>query len=176
MREKKIEKAEKDLREKIEVWEKSVPSNNVIQKEEKFENKIEKILLSEQPSGLLLCKGTIACTATLSKVCELPPQVQNFLKDFGDIFPKEGPIALPPVRGIEHQIDLVSGASIPSRSAYRTNPKETKEIVTSSGIVGERLGSKSPSPSVVPVLLVPKKDGKWRMCCDCRAINNITIK
>ena len=28
----------------------------------------------------------------------------------------------------------------------------------------------------MPVLLVPKTDGKLRICTDCRAINNITVR
>jgi hypothetical protein len=54
--------------------------------------------------------------------------ITNLLREFKDIFPAEIPSGFPPLRGIEHQIDLIPGATLPNRAAYRTNPKETKEI------------------------------------------------
>jgi len=117
------------------------------------------------------------CTAKFLELKSLPPKIENILKEFEDIFPKEGPIGLPPFRGIEHQIDLVLGVSLQNRPTYRTNPQEPKEIESQvQELLEKGWVQKSLSPYVVPVLLVPKKDGKWKLCCDCRAINNITIK
>ncbi|XP_050908979.1 uncharacterized protein LOC127122728 [Lathyrus oleraceus] len=102
---------------------------------------------------------------------------ESLLQEFKELFLKEVPSGLPPIRGIEHHIDLNPGASLPNRPAYRSNPQQTQEIqrqvaeLISKGWVRESL-----SPCVVPIILVPKKDGSWRMCTDCRAINNITIK
>jgi len=44
------------------------------------------------------------------------------------------------------------------------------------GLIAKGWVQDSMSSCVMPVILVPKKDGTWRMCADCRAINNITIK
>ncbi|PON38021.1 LOW QUALITY PROTEIN: hypothetical protein TorRG33x02_346040 [Trema orientale] len=94
-----------------------------------------------------------------------------------DIFLEEVPNGLPPLRRIEHQIDFIPRASIPNRPAYRSNPEETKELQRQVGELMEKgYVRESTSPCAVPVLLMPKKDGKWRMCVDCRAINNIIVK
>jgi hypothetical protein len=58
----------------------------------------------------------------------MPPAVTNLLQEYEDVFPSEMPPGLPPMRGIEHQIDLIPGATLPKHAAYRTNPEETKEI------------------------------------------------
>ncbi|KAJ8749438.1 hypothetical protein K2173_025482 [Erythroxylum novogranatense] len=86
--------------------------------------------------------------------------------EYTDVFPEEMPNGLPPLRGIEHQIDFIPGAQIPNRPAYRSNPEETKELQRQVDELLEKGHMReSFSPCVVPVLLVPKKDGTWRMCC-----------
>jgi hypothetical protein len=81
------------------------------------------------------------------------------------------------MRGIKHHIDFVLRASIPNQPAYRSNPDEMKELqrqvdeLMEKGYIHESMSS-----CAVPVLLVPKKVETWRMCVDCRAINNITVK
>ncbi|KAH9704972.1 hypothetical protein KPL70_011688 [Citrus sinensis] len=50
------------------------------------------------------------------------------MQDFDDVFPNEVPNGLPPIKGIEHQIDFIPGATIRNRPTYRSNPEETKEL------------------------------------------------
>ncbi|XP_024004818.1 uncharacterized protein LOC112081975 [Eutrema salsugineum] len=91
---------------------------------------------------------------------ELPSNVSLVLQEYTDVFPEYNSGGLPPIRGIEHKIDFIPGASLPNRSAYRTNPVETKELqrqvddLMEKGYIRESM-----SPCAVPVLLVPKKMG-----------------
>jgi hypothetical protein len=107
-------------------------------------------------------KEALLCTNDL--VGALPSDIVSLLQKFEYVFPEEVPYSLPPIRGIEHQIDFIPGASIPNRPAYRSNPEENKELQRQVGeLLEKRYVRESMSPCVVPVLLVPKKDGTWRI-------------
>ena len=104
---------------------------------------------------VLLCKGYGKDTNDLTHV---PSSMMSLLQEFGDVFPDQLPPGLPPLRGIEHRIDLIPGAPLPNRAPYRTNPKETKEIerqiqdLLAKGHVRESL-----SLCVIPVSSSPSK-------------------
>jgi len=100
----------------------------------------------------------------------------SLLQEFGDVFTNEIPNGVPLVRGIKHYIDLVPDSTIPNRPAYKSNLEGKKlqrqvEELISKGYIREGMNL-----CVVPVLLVPKKDGTWRICVHCRLINNIMVK
>lgn len=75
------------------------------------------------------------------------------MQQFEDIFPNK----VPPLRGIEHHIDLIPGTSLPNKPACRINPQKTEKI-----------------QKYIPEIV--SKDGTWGMYTDCWTINNITIK
>ncbi|XP_019098361.1 PREDICTED: uncharacterized protein LOC104774057 [Camelina sativa] len=136
---------------------------------------VKRALFSKQPLIMFVFKETLMNFSDLASV--LPSEITFLLQDFEDVFPEDNPKGLPPIRGIEHQIDFVPGASLPNRPAYRTNPVETLELQRQDNELMEKGHVReSMSPCAVPFLIVPKKDGSWRMCVDCRAINNITVK
>jgi hypothetical protein len=138
------------------------------------ESEVKRDFLEDQPMSFIVYKESYLNLDETNQ--SLPSFAVSLLQKSEDVFPEKMPSGLPPIRGIEHQIDFVPGTVIPNQPAYKSNPEETKELqkqvgeLMSKGYVRENM-----SPCAIPVLLVPKKNRTWRMCVDCKAANNITV-
>ena len=112
---------------------------------------------------------------------KVSPEVRGKLKElvdeFKDVFPDTLPKGRPPKRDIVHEIRTEEGAKPPSRPPYRLGPAEQDEMEEQvKDLLAQGFIRPSASPYGAPILFVPKKDGRWRMCIDYRALNKQTVK
>lgn len=107
----------------------------------------------------------------------VPSKLLLLLDEFNCVCPDEFAAKLPPMRDIQHKIDLIPSSNIPHLPHYKMSPCEhdiLQQIVDY--LLEKKLIKPSLNPCVVPALLVLKKDRSWRMCVDSRVVNKIMIK
>ena len=92
---------------------------NLVMKEAPFEEQFVLILnenfLANNTKGII---PPLCCATSVTRV----------LDEFRDVLTNELPEELPPVRGVDHKIKLVSGAEPQNKASYRLNQNELVEL------------------------------------------------
>ncbi|RVW31354.1 hypothetical protein CK203_106077 [Vitis vinifera] len=94
-------------------------------------------------------------------------------EEFQDIMPGEVSKQLPPMREVQHAIDLIPSLTLPNLPHYRMSLVENEELsrqiqqLLDKGFIQESL-----KPCAIPVLLTPKKNGVEADPAKVQAIQN----
>nr|XP_036576341.1 reverse transcriptase domain protein [Colletotrichum truncatum]KAF6783066.1 reverse transcriptase domain protein [Colletotrichum truncatum] len=120
---------------------------------------------------------TLAAT-TIDKVTEDPmSKIPVEYRVYSKLFAPELETGLPEHSKWDHKIEIKEGHEPTFNKIYPLNQKEMKAL---DEWLDENLAKgfirPSKSPAGYPVLFVPKKNGKKRLCVDYRRLNDITIK
>ena len=88
------------------------------------ETRVKRVISKSKPLFALL----MVESNTSEGLKPMHPLAQSLLKELEHIFTNDLPPGLLPLRGIEHQIDLLADAPLLNKLAYRCNPNESKEL------------------------------------------------
>ena len=104
-------------------------------------------------------------------------KLKELVDEYKNVFPDTLSKGRPPKRDIVHDIFIEEGAKPPNRPPYRLGPAEQDEMEEQvKNLLAQGFIRPSASPYGAPILFVPKKDGRWRMCIDYRAFNKQIMK
>lgn len=107
----------------------------------------------------------------------IPTEIKNYLEAHTQLSTPDNTAELPPRCEIDHGIEFVPDASLPNLPHCRMSPKEAEILQTKiDELIQQGFVRTSISSCAVPALIVPKKNGDWRLCIDSQAIDKITIR